>query len=1098
MKPLTLRAVGFGVLVAMSGLPVAAGVTPFIWTGTSGNSRWTTSSNWQGGDAPPSDGTAVIQFRPGPKNFVEVDTPADVSSLDFAGITGLVSLQAEYDDSAELTLRAAFTFSPANSDARVELGGRDASSFTLKLGAETIWLINDGAVKVLADLADSTVSGALLKLGAGALHLEGNNTFSGGTLLAQGSLSLGSATALGTGTLTVAADSTANSAARPTLFVDAEDGLSLGNAILLNGALRVAGRGDLTLTGDVLLATNTVFRPSGIRLDLAGPVAGAGNRLTLDGPGALVLRGVNTYTGGTEVERGLLIFAGGSALPATGALTVGPDGYLGFGAGTNVQADFLDRFDKANTTGALGFDHDPNSASGTLQVTSPVDLTGFAPTARLGSATSALLQPGALITPQGADYRFGGGGGSLTVASQLTNQLTPVPATRNLVADSLPELPLTVRLINTTNSFTGTVEATHSAVVFGAGVPLPVGAGNFLARSGGYIGSEDSAVAPADFLAHFPADTPGIIGFDVAPTALGARSVDLTGLNLAAFTAGAYLGTTSFGTSETGDFTPGVVFTGTIAPGAGGTHRFTGYKGGYVALAGNLTGDRLIVGQPDTPATFGDVNREISSTVLVNGNNATALAGGTTLYGGRLLVGQAVGDGTVGVDHTHALGEGQLTVSPVSFHFTEPDGDTAPPAPRLEATAAGLILANAIRLDHELEVGGENNFTLAGTLTGAGALDVGQDGDHGFTLRLSGDNSFSGGIYLGDGAIVELATDTAAGTGPLAFGFSGGAANFESAAPTIGGLASHATSAQVNLATGSTLTITQTDDDKFDGRITGTNASIVKDGAGTLAIVNSLEHTGATTIRAGTLFAAAGENDDGTLRLGTGTVRLDGGILALASGTFLDNALTLAAGTLAGHGAFDHVTVGAGALLSPGTADSGGLGTLRFDHLALGPGGQLLWHLRDTSETDATFAQDRVIVQSTASMTLDLLAGTLANPFVIRPVSLDSSGANGIINGLDPSAGSQSWTLITYDQIVGAQTLLDPVNFSLQLDQFHLSLAGSFHLELTELTGAGELRLNFTPVPEPSAFVLLLTGLGWAAVAFRRRALRGAPGATAR
>lgn len=1094
MRSFSARAFRVGTLALVLGTPLAATVVPFVWTGSSGNSRWTTSTNWLGGGAPSSDGTAAILFQPGAKNFVEVDTPADVSSLSFVGLTGFFSLQAEIEDSATIIVHDGINLSPSSSAARVQLGGEEFTDFTIALAASQTWAVFDGTLAVYASITEDIDEAVLTKLGLGTLHLAGDNSYTGGTVLESGTLSIATDTALGTGALTIAPDTIVDfESSGPTLIVAHDDGLLLDNDLVLNGAFRVAGRGDLTLTGTVTLNEGTVFQPRGILLDIEGPISGTDSRLTLNGPGALVLRGNNTYDGGTQADQGILVFTSATTIPVSGDLTALSLGYLGYGVGTNVQTDFLDKFDKVNTTGALGFDHDLDLET-PLSVTSPLDLTGFAATARLGSATSAILQPTAIITPQvtntetgATDYRFGGGSGTLTVASQLSDRLTPTPAVRNVVADSPAELPLTVRLINTTNTFTGTVAATHSAVIFGPGVPLPAGTGNFLAGPGGYIGSEDAAVTPVDFLAHFPTTTTGLIGFDQAPNALGARTVDLTGVNLAAFSSGVFLGTTSFRGSDAGGFTPGVVFSGTIAPGAGDTHRFAGYKGGFLELAGNLTGAQLILGQPDTPATFGDFNGDRYSTVLVSGNSATKLTGGTTFYGGRLIVGQAAGDGVAGTDHTHALGEGPLKVSPVNFFVVDPDGGTKFPAPRLEAAVSGLILVNPIQLEQELNIGGQNNLVLAGAITGPGELYVGEDSITGFTLRLEGDNAFTGGIYLGSGTRVELATDTAAGTGTLAFGFSGGVAEFESAAPTIGGLASHALSGQVNLAPDSTLTINQAGDTKFDGSISGDGASIIKDGTGTLRLEGSLGHTGDTTIRAGTLVASADQDSSDQIQLGTGTVRLEGGTLVLAAGTFLDNTVALTAGTLAGGGAFDQVTLGAGAILSPGLTETGAIGTLRFDHLALGSGGEFVWHLRDPAEVGDAFTHDQVVVQSTASLTLDLLANTLINPFLIRPVSLNSAGANGIINGLDPGAGSVSWTLISYDQIIGAQTLFNPANFSLQLDQFHTSLAGTLNLELTSLTGSGQLLLTFTPVPEPSTTALLLTGLALAALGLRRR-----------
>src|SRR5262249_47262361 len=82
------------------------------------------------------------------------------------------------------------------------------------------------------DGSDTTVSGTIsgsgrrVKVGEGTLTLSGNNSYTGGTLLNEGTLAVGSSRALGTGTLTLADGTTLQAAA---------DGLALANAVRLLG-----------------------------------------------------------------------------------------------------------------------------------------------------------------------------------------------------------------------------------------------------------------------------------------------------------------------------------------------------------------------------------------------------------------------------------------------------------------------------------------------------------------------------------------------------------------------------------------------------------------------------------------------------------------------------------------------------------------------------------------------------------------------------------------------------------------------------------------------------------------------------------------------
>ncbi|WP_164045251.1 autotransporter-associated beta strand repeat-containing protein, partial [Serratia marcescens] len=76
-------------------------------------------------------------------------------------------------------------------------------------------------------ISDAGGNGGLVKQGSGTLTLSGANTYVGGTTLNAGALAVGHNSALGTGTLSFANNTTLQAAA---------NGLSLANAMTLNGA----------------------------------------------------------------------------------------------------------------------------------------------------------------------------------------------------------------------------------------------------------------------------------------------------------------------------------------------------------------------------------------------------------------------------------------------------------------------------------------------------------------------------------------------------------------------------------------------------------------------------------------------------------------------------------------------------------------------------------------------------------------------------------------------------------------------------------------------------------------------------------------------
>jgi autotransporter-associated beta strand protein len=138
-------------------------------------------------------------------------------------------------------------------------------------------------------------TGSVNQIGPGSLTLTSDNTYSGGTLLAAGTLIAGTNGALGSGALTVAANPGG------TTLDNTVDATALANAIVLNPSanLTVAGTNPLTL---------------------AGMISGAG-ALTKNGASTLILTSDNTYAGGTAINSGTLQVGNGGA---TGSLGTGP------------------------------------------------------------------------------------------------------------------------------------------------------------------------------------------------------------------------------------------------------------------------------------------------------------------------------------------------------------------------------------------------------------------------------------------------------------------------------------------------------------------------------------------------------------------------------------------------------------------------------------------------------------------------------------------------------------------------------------------------------------------------------------------------------
>jgi autotransporter-associated beta strand protein len=142
-------------------------------------------------------------------------------------------------------------------------------------------------------------TGSLTKIGTGTLELLGSNTYSGGTAINEGVLSVASDDNLGD----LSADLTFGGGTLRTA-----DGFSSGRTVILN----VKG-GQF----DVLEGGST----------FAGNVTGSGG-LTKAGVGTLTLSGSNSYEGPTTVGCGTLRVGAANALPSGTAFVVTEDGEL--------------------------------------------------------------------------------------------------------------------------------------------------------------------------------------------------------------------------------------------------------------------------------------------------------------------------------------------------------------------------------------------------------------------------------------------------------------------------------------------------------------------------------------------------------------------------------------------------------------------------------------------------------------------------------------------------------------------------------------------------------------------------------------------------
>ena len=316
----------------------------------------------------------------------------------------------------------------------------------------------------------------------------------------------------------------------------------------------------------------------------------------------------------------------------------------------------------------------------------------------------------------------------------------------------------------------------------------------------------------------------------------------------------------------------------------------------------------------------------------------------------------------------------------------------------------------------------------AGKIFGPGALAVANSSTDARAFILDGVAEHTGGTSIASGARLQIGQGGATGSiaGPIA---NAGSISF----------ARHASAPALTV----------------DGVISGSGRVINTSGVTVLAAENS--YTGGTTIAGGTMAASAPG------AFGAQPVAVHAGAtLSLLNGTSINNALQLAPGsTLAGEGGYGHAIIGAGVTLSPG-AGTHSVGTLRFEDLTLSGGGLYEWNLL------APGVHDQVLLPA-ATAGFHVTASA-ANPFILQLVTLSANGTPGVATGF--GEGAHTWTLFEAAAGLGG---FDTNSFRIDGSAFLTNLGpGDFLLAQQD----GLLQLTFTPIPEPSTYLLMITGLG--------------------
>jgi len=256
-------------------------------------------------------------------------------------------------------------------------------------------IIVTGTVTVQSAEVDANVTAQELIATGGYSAMTGNNTFT--------SVTLGTS-ATDTATLAVGAN-------------------ALGDApVTFGGPCTLQALDDLSLTQNIATPDATgisaTFDSNGFSVVLSGQISGGAHLIVTNssGGGSVTLAGDNSYTDGTQIASGMLVFSSTASLPTSGLVSIQDGGELEtndlWQSGTPVTSWLASGLIDPSSTGALALAGDSSES---------IDLNGF-PGLSIGAAATDATYSGT-ITPDSTfnSYQFGGGPGTLTVASVLAD-----------------------------------------------------------------------------------------------------------------------------------------------------------------------------------------------------------------------------------------------------------------------------------------------------------------------------------------------------------------------------------------------------------------------------------------------------------------------------------------------------------------------------------------------------------------------------------------------------------------------------------------------------------------------------------------------------
>lgn len=721
----------------------------------------------------------------------------------------------------------------------------------LNLGAGAVTLGGNVTVTTTANtlsvggaIDDGTNGFSLTKAGTGTLHLAGNSTYDGATVIQTGTVTVGVDNALPTGTaLTVGSGSTAatlnlgnfsqtvgslastaNTATVSEIVINAGETLTVnGNVTMSNNTdnaqthLRLTGGGSLIVEGATFsLGQNTTGsnNSSWARLDLSG-LSSFTAKLT--GAMTIQLQGDN---GSGHLSR--LTLSNTANTITAASVTVGGSATAGqqvliLGAGTNViNANSVNVGTGSRDSGSFSFG---GNATGTVVIRNTAGTGRAAFNMGTGSATTSGAATNVFdVSGHDADLLLG----AVNIGTQ--NRGINYTNTFSFDEGTLDMTSLTMST-RTGNSANGTTRTTTSILNIGGGI---VNIQNGILNLGRAAGSYTTANEQAP-----------VMNATINITA-GTVTIGQTGG--VAIRMAEYLATGGLGTGS-----------------ANGVVNITG---------GKVTVNGDIIRVTNTENASAVVTLDGAAAELdMAGNDIGTLASAVTFnaqQGTLMNLGQL--NGGAGLTKS-----GMLTL--ILEGFNTYTGGTTISSGVLQVgsgSSTGNLGSGTVTNNATLRFNRDNAYTVSQNITGSGSVEQVGTG----TTVLEGENDYSGGTSINAGTLQVNSAGALGSTGAIKFG--GGTLQY-----TANNTADY--SARIADSTGAIRVDTNGQTVTYGSALNSTNVGgLTKEGAGSLRLGVANSYTGTTTVNGGTLVA----NHTGALSSGDVVVN-SGGALSVGDGARL-------------------------------------------------------------------------------------------------------------------------------------------------------------------------------------------------------------------